>query len=151
MLKGINPLLTPELLKTLAEMGHGDEIVVADANFTGTTLSKDKVLIHMPGADIEAVCAAILSLFPLDSYVAQPIAYMHVCDQPAAYRSGLQRRVIARFEREGWAQAEQCEAIERFAFYDRVKKAHAVVMTGDLQPYGNFILKKGVIGDPLEP
>lgn len=150
MLKGIHPLLTPDLLKTLAEMGHGDEIVVADANFTGTTLAKDKVLIHMPGADIESVCVAILSLFPLDTYVTQPIAYMHVCDQPSAYRSGLQRRVIARFEQEGWARGDQCEAIERFAFYDRVRKAHAVVMTGDLQPYGNFILKKGVIGEPLE-
>ena len=150
MLKGIDPLLTPELLKTLAEMGHGDEIIIADANFTGTTLGRGKVVIHLPGSTIESACAAVLSLFPLDEAVAQPVAYMHVSGEPEGYRSALQRRVIARLEGEGWASSGQCEAIERFAFYDRVQKAHAIVMTGDLQPYGNFVLKKGVIGEALE-
>jgi len=150
MLKGIDPLLTPELLKTLAEMGHGDEIIIADANFTGATLGRGKVLIHLPGATIESACAAVLSLFPLDEAVTQPVAYMHVSGEPQGYRSALQRRVIDRMTREGWATSEKCEAIERFAFYDRVQKAHAIVMTGDLQPYGNFVLKKGVIGEALE-
>jgi L-fucose mutarotase len=70
MLKGIDPLLTPELLRTLAEMGHGDEIVIADANFTATTLGRGKVLIALPGAGVQRTCEAVLSLLPLDAAVA---------------------------------------------------------------------------------
>jgi L-fucose mutarotase len=151
MLKGIDPLLTPELLRTLAEMGHGDEIVVADANFTATTLGRGKVLIALPGVGVQRACEAVLSLLPLDTMVAQPVAYMQVCDTPGTYLSALQRRVIGSLEQAGHATPAQCEAIERFAFYDRVRQAHAIVHTGELQPYANFILKKGVIGQPLEP
>jgi L-fucose mutarotase len=149
MLKGIDPLLTPDLLRTLAEMGHGDEIVIADANFTGTTLGRGKVLIQLPGASVQRACEAVLSLLPLDAAVAQPVAYMKVCDTPAGYRSALQRSVVGRLQEGGWAQDTQCEAIERFAFYQRVQMAHAIVMTGELQPYVNFIFKKGVIGEAL--
>ena len=151
MLKGIDPLLTPDLLKVLAEMGHGDEIVIADANFTATTLGRGKVLIALPGAGVQRTCEAVLSLLPLDAAVAQPVAYMQVCDTPAGYRSALQRRVIGSLQQAGHASDAQCEAIERFAFYDRVQRAHAIVHTGELQPYANFILKKGVIGQALEP
>jgi L-fucose mutarotase len=149
MLKGIDPLLTPDLLRTLAEMGHGDEIVIADANFTGTTLGRGKVLIQLPGASVQRACEAVLSLLPLDAAVAQPVAYMKVCDTPAGYRSALQRSVVGRLQEGGSAQDTQCEAIERFAFYQRVQMAHAIVMTGELQPYANFIFKKGVIGEAL--
>ena len=151
MLKGIDPLLTPELLSTLAEMGHGDEIVIADANFTATTLGRGKVLITLPGVGVQRACEAVLSLLPLDTMVAQPVAYMQVNDTPDAYLSALQRRVIDSLEQAGHATPTQCEAIERFAFYDRVRQAHAIVHTGELQPYANFILKKGVIGQVLEP
>jgi L-fucose mutarotase len=151
MLKGIDPLLTPELLRVLAEMGHGDEILVADANFTATTLGRGKVLITLPGVGVQRACEALLSLLPLDTAVAQPVAYMQVCDTPPGYLSALQRRVIGSLEAAGHASAAQCEAIERFAFYDRVQRAHAIVHTGELQPYANFILKKGVIGQTLEP
>ena len=151
MLKGIDPLLTPELLKALAEMGHGDEIVIADANFTATTLGRGKVLIRLPGAGVQRSCEAVLSLLPLDAAVAQPVACMQVSDTPAGYRSALQRRVLARLEEAGWARPDQCEAIERFAFYDRVQRAHAIVQTGEMQPYANFIFKKGVIADAIEP
>ena len=151
MLKGIDPLLTPELLRTLAEMGHGDEIVVADANFTATTLGRGKVVIVLPGAGVQRCCEALLSLLPLDSAVAQPVAYMQVSDTPPGYRSALQRRVVDRLESAGWATSAQCEAIERFSFYDRVQRAHAIVHTGELQPYANFIFKKGVISEALEP
>lgn len=151
MLKGIDPLLSPELLKTLAEMGHGDEIVIADANFTATALARGKVLLQMPGAGVLRTCEAVLSLLPLDAAVAQPVAYMHVSDSPPGYCSALQRQVIARLHEAGWAQPAQCEAIERFAFYERVRGAHAIVQTGELQPYANFILKKGVIAEPLLP
>jgi L-fucose mutarotase len=141
MLKGIDPLLTPELLKVLAEMGHGDEIIIADANFTAASLSvgadgQRKPLIHLPGAGVLRA--------------AQPVAYMHVSDTPAGYRSRLQRDVVAMLAAQGHAQSAQCEAVERFAFYDRVRQAFAIVLTSDLQPYGNFLFKKGVLGEPLD-
>lgn len=156
MLKGIDPLLTPDLLKVLAEMGHGDEIVIADANFTAASLrvgadGQPKPLIHLPGVGVARTVQAVLSLLPLDAAVTQPVAYMHVCGQPEAYRSRQQRDVIALLGREGHAKDEQCEAVERFAFYDRVRRAFAIVLTGELQPYGNVLLKKGVLGEPLDP
>jgi L-fucose mutarotase len=149
MLKGIDPVLTPELLKVLAEMGHGDEIVVADANFTAASLGAGKPVIALPGVGVRRACTALLSLLPLDAAVAQPVAYMKVCDTADGYRSALQRDVITAFEAAGSVQAGQCEAMERFAFYHRVKSAFAIVHTGELQPYANFILKKGVIGEAL--
>jgi len=151
MLKGIDPLLTPELLHVLAEMGHGDEIVIADANFTAATLGRGKTLIRLPGAGLHRTCEAVLSLLPLDAAVARPVACMQVGDTPTGYLSALQRRVLASLAAAGWAEPAQCEAIERFAFYDRVKRAHAIVQTGELQPYANFIFKKGVIADAIEP
>ena len=149
MLKGIDPLLTPELLHVLAEMGHGDEIVVADANFTAASLGRGKPVIRLAGAGVPRACEALLSLLPLDAMVAQPVAYMQVSDTPTGYRSALQRRVIARLDEAGWARPEQCEAMERFAFYERVHQAFAIVHTGELQPYANFIFKKGVLGEAL--
>lgn len=150
MLKGIDPLLTPALLKVLAEMGHGDEIVIADANFTATTLGRDKPVIDLPGAGMLRTVEAILSLLPLDAMVEQPVAYMQVSGTTDGYRSKLQRTVIDRLQHAGWAQSGQCEAMERFRFYDRVRAAYAIVHTGELQPYANFIFKKGVLSEPLE-
>ena len=151
MLKGIHPLITPELLKLLCEMGHGDEIVLADANFTAESLSASRPVIRLAGAGMRETCAAVLSLFPLDTFVAQPVAFMHVGDTPEAYRSELQRGVIRQMELDGVATPEQCEAMERFAFYDRTRKAYAIVQTGEMQPWANFIFKKGVIADALRP
>jgi L-fucose mutarotase len=149
MLKGIDPLLTPELLRTLAEMGHGDEIVVADANFTAASLGQGKPLIALPGVGVQRTAEALLSLLPLDAAVAQPVAYMQVSGTPAGYRSALQRAVIDGLAARGWATSAQCEAIERFAFYERVTRAFAIVHTGELQPFANFIFKKGVIAEAL--
>jgi L-fucose mutarotase len=151
MLKGIDPLLTPELLQVLAAMGHGDEIVVADANFTAASLAAGRPLIALPGAGVLRTAEAVLSLLPLDAMVAQPVAYMQVSDTPPGYRSALQRTVIGRLESAGWAASAQCQAVERFAFYERVRGAFAIVHTGELQPYANFIFKKGVIGEALIP
>jgi L-fucose mutarotase len=156
VLKGIDPLLTPDLLKVLAEMGHGDEIIIADANFTAASLAQlvgggQKPLIHLPGAGIQRASEAVLSLFPLGTPAEKPVGYMKVCGTAEGYRSGLQRDVIAMIEAKGFGQADQCEAIERFAFYDRVRNAFAIVLTSDLQPYGNFLFKKGVIGEALRP
>ncbi len=149
MLKGIDPLLTPALLKVLAEMGHGDEIALVDANFTATTLGAGKPLIRLPGVGLGASCRAVLSVFPLDAAVAQPVAFMAVSDRPAGYLSALQRALLAEFATMGWASADQCEPVERFAFYQRVKGAYAIVQTGEMQPFANFVFKKGVIAHAL--
>ena len=151
MLKGIDPLLTPDLLKVLAEMGHGDEIVVADANFTAASLGRGKPVIPLPGVGVQRACEAVLSVFPLDPMVERPVAYMQVGGTPEGYCSALQRRAIAAFEAAGLLDAAQCEATERFAFYERVRGAYAIVHTGESQPWANFIFKKGVLGDALEP
>ncbi|MES2260516.1 MAG: RbsD/FucU domain-containing protein [Pseudomonadota bacterium] len=149
MLKGIDPLLSPELLKVLAEMGHGDAIAVVDANFTATTLGRGKPVIHLPGIGLQRACAAVLSVFPLD-LPGQPVAFMAVSERPADYRSALQRELLALCASSGSATAAQCEAVERFAFYEQVKQAYAIVQTGELQPYANFLFRKGVIAGPLE-
>ncbi len=149
MLKGIDPLLSPDLLRVLAAMGHGDEIVIADANFTAETLGQGRPLIALPGTGVQRAAEAVLSLLPLDTAVAQPVVYMQVSDTPAGYRSALQRGVIGRLEERGWARGDQCQAVERFAFYERVKSAYAIVHTGELQPFANFIFKKGVLGEAL--
>jgi L-fucose mutarotase len=141
MLKGIDPLLTPELLKVLAEMGHGDAIAVVDANFTATTLGRGKPLVRLAGAGLQRACAAVLAVFPLGTAAEQPVAFMKVGDTPDGYVSPLQRAVMALCE------PGEGEAVERFAFYERVKQAYAIVQTGEMQPYANFIFKKGVIAD----
>ena len=154
MLKGIDPLLTPELLKLLCEMGHGDEIVLADANFTAESLAQAgsaRPVLRLSGVGMQAACRAVLSVFPLDRHVAQPVAYMQVGDTPQGYRSGLQRSVLSQLEPDGEEPAVQGEAMERFAFYDRARRAYAVVQTGEMQAWANFIFKKGVIADELRP
>jgi L-fucose mutarotase len=151
MLKNIDPVLSPDLLKVLAEMGHGDEIAVVDANFTATSLAVGKPLIRLPGLGVLRVCQAVLSLLPLDAAVTQPVAFMAVGGQPDTYRSALQREVIEALAVTGLARPEQCEPMERFAFYERVRRCHAVVQTGELQPWANFLFKKGVIAEALRP
>jgi L-fucose mutarotase len=149
MLKGIDPLLTPELLKLLCEMGHGDEIVLADANFTAESLSGGRPVLRLSGVGMQAACAAVLSVFPLDSFVERPVAFMKVGNTPEGYRSELQRGVIRQMGLDGVATPEQCEPTERFAFYDRAHRAYAIVQTGEMQACANFIFKKGVIADAL--
>ena len=149
MLKGIDPLLTPDLLRVLAQMGHGDEIAIVDANFTAASLAQGKPLITLAGAGLLRACQAVLSLLPLDAAVAQPVAFMRVCDSPEGFQSALQRETIAALEAAGHCTALQCQPMERFAFYDRVKTAFAVVHTSELQPWANFIFKKGVIAEAL--
>ena len=144
MLKGISPLLSPDLLHTLASMGHGDEIVIADAHFPGDTFN-DQV-IRADGLLIPDLLAAIMPLWDLDQYVDAPLAMMQAVPgdtlDPSveqAYRAAIEPHCTA-------DQPPQLERVERFAFYERVQSAFAVVMTGDTGKYGNIILKKGVIG-----
>ena len=151
MLKNINPLLCPELLKVLCEMGHGDEIVLADANFTAASLARGKPLVRLPGVGMREACAAVLSVLPLDAAVERPVAYMQVSATPEGYRSALQRDVIDGLQRRGEASSSQCEAMERFSFYERVAGAYAIVQTGEMQAFANFLFKKGVIAHELVP
>jgi len=151
MLKNIDPVLSPELLKLLCEMGHGDEIVLADANFTAESLAQGRPVLRLPGIGMVRACEAVLSVFPLDAAVTQPVAYMQVSDTPRGYCSALQREVMTQMQARGDAQPAQCEAIERFAFYERVGRAYAIVQTGEMQPFANFVFKKGVIAHALRP
>lgn len=150
MLKGIDPVLSPDLLKLLAEMGHDEALVLADANFTAMSLGSGKPVLRLPGVGMVRALQAVTSLLPLADDVPQPVAYMQVSGTPDGYRSALQREAIGLLASAG-LPPERVEAVERFAFYDRVRQAYAIVVTGELQPFGNFILRKGVIGEPLRP
>jgi len=150
MLKGIDPVLTPDLLKVLMEMGHDDAIVLADANFTAVRYAQGKPLIRLPGIGMARAVAAVSSLMPLVTDEVHPVGYMQVSHQPADYRSALQREVLAGLEPQ-FVAGQSAEGIERYAFYERTKSAFAIVLTGELQPFANFLLRKGVIGETLRP
>ncbi|WP_332776771.1 RbsD/FucU family protein [Polaromonas sp.] len=150
MLKGIDPLLTPELLKLLAEMGHDDVLVLADANFTAMSLGAGKPVLRLSGHGMVRTAQAVISLLPLAADVDHPVAYMQVSGTEAPYRSGLQREVLDLLTPH-LLPHQQAEPVERYAFYDRVRQAYAIVVTGELQPFGNIILRKGVISENLRP
>jgi L-fucose mutarotase len=140
MLIGINPVISPELLDALFRMGHGDEIVLADAFFPGDTFNSR--VIRADGLRIPALLEGIMALINLDPYVEHPVMMMAAAagdkldpSVEASYRAVIDKR---------WPGTPATERIERFAFYERTKKAYAVVLTGETVPYGNIILKKGV-------
>ncbi|MBS5659848.1 MAG: L-fucose mutarotase [Clostridiales bacterium] len=140
MLKGIPSILSPELLKVLDEMGHSDEIVIADGNFPGA--SHAQRLIRLDGHNVPEILNAVLQLFPLDRYVAAPVALMEVVkgDPVVPVIWEEYKKIIAAHEED-----IQIENIERFAFYERAKKAYAVITTSEKALYANIILKKGVV------
>ncbi len=135
MLKGISPLVSPELLKTLAEMGHGDEIVFSDAHFPACTFNEK--VIRADGIAADSLLKGVIPLFELDSY-ATPVVMM----APVAGDS-LDPAVEAAY-RKALDYSDEIELVDRYAFYERAKKAFAVVVTGETRKYGNVILKKGV-------
>ena len=136
MLKGISPVISPDLLKTLAEMGHGDEIVISDAHFPAHTFN-DRV-IRADGIGADKLLEGIIPLFELDAY-AVPVIMM-----AAVPGDTLDPAVEAKY-RKALGYKGEIERVERFAFYDRAKKAYAVVISGETAKYGNIIIKKGVI------
>ena len=150
MLKGIDPLLFPDLLKTLAEMGHDEAIVLTDANFSAMHVAAGKPLLRLPGINMARTIQAICSVFPLAADVECPVAYMQVSGTEPPYRTALQREVMEVLA-PNLRPDQRAEAIERFAFYERARQAYAVLVTGELQPFGNFILRKGVIDEALRP
>jgi L-fucose mutarotase len=140
MLKGISPVVSPDLLAVLCRMGHGDEIVLADAHFPGETFN-DRVL-RADGIRIPDLLSGIMPLFELDQYVDAPLAMMAAVPGDAldpaveeSYRNAMSAHV---------SEPIVIERVERFDFYDRARSAFAVVMTGETAKYGNVILKKGV-------
>jgi len=139
MLKGIHPALSPELLKTLAEMGHGDEIVLADAHFPGHTFNPR--VLRADGIGVTTLVDAILPLFELDSY-ADPLIMMEAVKGDTLDPS-VESKYMEAVHRHAPAAAAPVR-IDRFAFYERAQSAFAVVMTGETAKYGNLILKKGV-------
>ncbi len=141
MLKGIHPLLSPDLLHALAGMGHGDEIGIVDANFPAASLGPR--LIELRGASSPDALDAVLTLFPLDTRVVPAVHTMEVVGDPAAVPEPVMD-FAAVFTRHGLADCE-IGALERHAFYDRARRAFALVRTGELRPYGNILLVKGVV------
>ena len=140
MLKGINTVLSPELLKILCEMGHGDEIVIADANFPAVSLGKRLVRADGIGADI--LLDAILGVFPLDYYVGEQVVLMEV-----AKGDSVIPKIWVEYEKtiSKYDPRANIIRIERQEFYNRAQRAYAVVATGERAQYGNILLKKGVI------
>lgn len=139
MLKNISPVISPELLKILMEMGHGDEFVIGDGNFPAASIAQR--LVRLDGHGVTEILAAILDLMPLDTYVEAPVALMDNGDasQTPEIWDEYKKTILAK---EG---EKQIELVERFAFYERAKKAYCVVATGETAIYANIILKKGVV------
>ena len=140
MLKGISPILSPELLKILMEMGHGDELCIGDGNFPAASIAQR--LVRLDGHGVTEILDAILALFPLDTYVDAPVTLMQVVPgdnvDPVIWKD--YEKVIRKHESD-----KKIENIGRFEFYDRAKKCYAVVATGESALYANIILKKGVV------
>ncbi|GHA27909.1 transporter [Devosia pacifica] len=140
MLKGIPPILSPDLLKILRAMGHGDEIAIVDANYPAE--SAGPRLVRLDGQSATDVLDAILGLMPLDSYVEHAAFCMQVVGEPDRVEPIMEEfsSIISHHE-----TGFDLGSIERFAFYDRVRSAYAIVQTGETRLYGNVLLKKGVI------
>jgi L-fucose mutarotase len=141
MLIGISPVVGPELLDVLFRMGHGDEIVLADAFFTGDALGKR--VVRADGLRIPDLLDGILRLINLDDFVTDSLVIMEPVPgdrldpkMESTYRAAIEKH---------WPKAPAFQRLERFAFYERSRQAFAIVMTGETVKYGNIILKKGVI------
>jgi L-fucose mutarotase len=146
MLKGLDPLLSPELLHALAAMGHGDELALVDRNYPATSTSQR--LIRLDGVDTATAARAILSLLPLDDFVPEPLLRMEVVGSPGEITPVQQEVADIAAELEGRDIA--MGSLERFAFYERSRGAFATVLTGEDAPYGCFLLAKGVIARAAE-
>ena len=141
MLVGISPLLSPDLLAMLCRMGHGDQIVLADAHFPGESLGPP--VIRADGLKIPDLLDGILPLFPPDTYTKESVLMMAPVEGDQAdpnVESAYWRRISA-----AWPETPPIQKVERYAFYDLARKAFGIVMTGDTAKYGNLVLTKGVV------
>ena len=144
MLKGIPAVVSPELLKALCEMGHGDELVIADGNFPSHSIGKNTIVVRADGHGAAEILDAVLRLIPLDAYVERPVALMEVvpgdtCPTPEIWETYT--NILNQHE------PDHCgiEMMERFSFYERSKNAYLIIATGETAIYANVLLKKGVV------
>ena len=141
MLKGIHPAISPELLKILAEMGHGDELVLSDAHFPAHQLHHK--VIRADGVDIPTLLLGITPLFEFDQYVEAPLAMMQAVEGDSLDPSVEARYLEAIKKING--TAPKVERVERFAFYEEAKKSYLIIATSEKALYGNIMLQKGVV------
>lgn len=144
MLKGIPNIISPDLLKALSQMGHGDELVIADGNFPSHSVGKNAIVIRADGHGVPEILDAILQLIPLDTYTEKPVALMEVvsgdtCGTPTIWNE--YEEILDRHE----PAHHDIEYTERFAFYERAKDAYLIIATGEKAIYANILLKKGVV------
>ena len=146
MLKGIPKIISPALLKVLAEMGHSDRIVIGDGNFPAESVGKNCIVVRADGHGVPELLDAILTLFPLDPYVDKPVSLMEVMpgDPVETPIWDTYKEIIAKHDPRGAAAVGM---IERFRFYDEARTAYAIVTTGESALYANIILQKGVVTD----
>ena len=144
MLKGIPPIISPELLKALAEMGHGDSLVIADGNFPAESVGKNAIVIRADGHGVPEILDAVLALIPLDGYVEKPVTLMEVvpgdtCGTPEIWNT--YKDILNKHEPDNC----EIEMTERFAFYEKAKNAYLIIATGETAIYANVMLQKGVV------
>lgn len=144
MLKGIPPIISPELLKILCEMGHSDRIVIADGNFPAESMGKNCNVVRCDGHGANELLDAILTLFPLDTYVPHPVSLMQVMpgDTVETPIWDEYKATIKKYDERG---ANTVQEVERFEFYEQAKQAYAIIATGEKALYANVMLQKGVI------
>ena len=146
VLKGISSVVTPDLLKVLAEMGHSDRIIIGDGNFPGETMGKNAKVIRCDGHGVPELLDAILTVFPLDSYVEKPVTLMELmdCDKGkiATPIWDEYKTIVAKHDERG---ADAVGNIDRFDFYDEAKKCYAIIATGEGAVYANVMIQKGVV------
>lgn len=144
MLKGIPKILSPELLKVLAEMGHSDRLVISDGNFPAESMGRNGIVIRCDGHGVPELLDAILQLFPLDTYVEHPVNLMEVMpgDDVETPIWDTYKEIVSRYDPRG---ADAVGNIERFAFYEEAKTAYAIIATGESALYANVMLQKGVV------
>ena len=144
MLKGIPKILSPELLKVLCEMGHSDRLVIADGNFPSESMGKNAKVIRCDGHGVPELLEAILTVFPLDTYVEKPVSLMQVMpgDNVKTPIWDEYKEIISKYDKRGEKAIGQTE---RFAFYDEAKTAYAIIATGESALYANIMLQKGVV------
>ncbi len=144
MLKGIPKILSPELLKVLCEMGHSDRLVIADGNFPSESMGKNAKVIRCDGHGVPELLEAILTVFPIDTYVEAPVSLMQVMpgDNVETPIWDEYKEIISKYDDRGEKAIGQTE---RFAFYEESKTAYAIIATGESALYANIMLQKGVV------
>lgn len=146
MLKGIPPVLSPELLKALCEMGHSDRLIISDGNFPAQSMGKNGVVIRMDGHGVPELLDAVLKVFPLDTYVDQPVTLMEKVpgDQVQTPIWEQLAGIVAEHDPRG---IDAVGHVERFAFYEAAGTAYLIIATSEKALYANVMLQKGVVQD----